>query len=126
MEVPSELQYSENHVWIKVLANQAKVGITDFAQCELGDIVFVELPHVGDVLQVGEPFGSAESVKSVTEFYAPVSGRVVQVNELLHQAPAKVNDSPYEEGWMIVVELSELTDLQALWSSEQYAQTYGV
>jgi glycine cleavage system H protein len=126
MNVPVELKYSEEHEWAKVEGNRVTIGITDFAQGELGDIVFVELPEVGDAIQLGDPFGSVESVKTVSELYAPVSGKVVAINAQLVDAPEKVNESPYGDGWMIVVELSDSSELDQLWTAEKYSATYGV
>jgi glycine cleavage system H protein len=126
MNVPTQLKYSEEHEWAKIEGNRVTIGITDFAQGELGDIVFVELPEVGDTIQFGDPFGSVESVKTVSELYAPVSGKVVEVNVALVDAPEKVNESPYADGWMVVVELSDPTELEQLWTSEKYLATYGI
>jgi glycine cleavage system H protein len=121
MNLPKELRYSEEHEWVKEEGdNKVRVGITDFAQSELGDIVFVELPEVGTEVTAGEPFGSVESVKTVSELYAPVSGKVLEVNGELEDAPEKVNESPYGEGWMIVVEMSDPSDLDKLLSAEKY------
>lgn len=125
MNLPADLKYSEEHEWARVEGGKAVIGITDFAQSELGDIVFVELPEVGDTLTFGEPFGSVESVKTVSELYAPVSGKVVQVNSSLADTPEKVNESPYGEGWMIEVELSNPSELEKLWSAQKYEETYG-
>ena len=125
MNAPAELKYTEEHEWVRVEGNLATVGITDFAQCELGDIVFVELPKVGDTVTKGESFGNVESVKTVSELYAPVSGKVVKVNEALEEAPEKINESPYGDGWMIVVEISDPEELNRLWSAEKYSETYG-
>lgn len=125
MNVPADLKYSEEHEWVRVDGNRATVGITDFAQSELGDIVFVELPKVGDSVEFGEPFGSVESVKTVSELYAPVSGKVVEVNRTLEDAPEKVNQSPYGDGWMIVVEMSDPSELEKLWDADKYKETYG-
>lgn len=125
MNVPADLKYSEEHEWAKVEGNRVTVGITDFAQHELGDIVFVELPAVGDSLEFGEPFGSVESVKTVSELYAPVSGKVVAINEALVDAPEKVNEAPYGDGWMVVVELSDASELDQLWTADKYTATYG-
>jgi len=125
VNVPAQWKYSEEHEWVKVEGALATVGITEFAQAELGDIVFVELPKVGDTLAFGEPFGSVESVKTVSELYAPVSGKVVKVNEALNDSPEKVNASPYDEGWMIVVELTNPDELDQLWTAEKYIETYG-
>lgn len=125
MNVPSELKYSEEHEWAKVDGNRVKIGITDFAQSELGDIVFVELPEVGDSVEFGEPFGSVESVKTVSELYAPISGKVVEINANLEDSPEKVNESPYGDGWMIVVELADASELDKLWTADKYVETYG-
>lgn len=120
MSLPSELRYSEEHEWVKDEGGNLRIGITDFAQSELGDIVFVELPEVGDEVTANEPFGSVESVKTVSELYAPVSGKVVAVNEDLSDSPEFVNESPYEKAWMIVVEPSNAGELEELMSAEQY------
>ncbi len=120
MTTPKELRYSEEHEWVKVEGEKVRIGITSFAQSELGDIVFVELPEVGDELTVNEPFGSVESVKTVSELYAPVSGKVVEVNEDLNDNPEFVNESPYDKAWMIVVELSNSSELDELMTAEQY------
>lgn len=120
MSTPTELRYSKEHEWVKVEDGKARIGITHFAQNELGDIVFVELPEVGDELTLNEPFGSVESVKTVSELYAPVSGKVVEVNEELGDSPEFVNESPYEQAWMVVVELSNPSEVDELMTSEQY------
>jgi glycine cleavage system H protein len=120
MTTPKELRYSEEHEWVKVEGENVRVGITHFAQSELGDIVFVELPEVGDEVTADEPFGSVESVKTVSELYAPVSGKVVEVNEDLSDSPEFVNESPYEKAWMIVIEPSDSSELDNLMSAEQY------
>lgn len=119
---PKELRYSEEHEWVKVEGNLARIGITDFAQSELGDIVFVELPEVGDEVTANEPFGSVESVKTVSELYAPVSGKVVEVNEELNDNPEFVNESPYEKAWMIVVEPTDISEVESLLTAEQYEE----
>ncbi|TMV50684.1 glycine cleavage system protein GcvH [Paenibacillus mesophilus] len=125
MNVPAELKYSEEHEWAKVEGSRVTIGITDFAQSELGDIVFVELPKVGDSVEFGEPFGSVESVKTVSELYAPVTGKVVAVNGGLEDAPENVNKAPYGDGWMIVVEIDDASELDKLWSAEKYTETFG-
>lgn len=124
MNVPDDLKYTEEHEWVRVDGKTVVIGITDFAQDELGDIVFVELPSIGDEVQSGEPFGSVESVKTVSELYAPVSGRVVEVNERLEDSPELVNSSCYGDGWMIKVELSDPSELDRLWSADKYRETY--
>ncbi|MBT2687523.1 glycine cleavage system protein GcvH [Bacillus sp. ISL-47] len=120
MSTPKELRYSEEHEWVKTEDGKIRIGITHFAQSELGDIVFVELPEVGDELTADEPFGSVESVKTVSELYAPVSGKVVEVNEDLNDSPEFVNESPYEKAWMVVVEPSDLSEVDKLMTAEQY------
>jgi len=120
MSTPKDLRYSEEHEWVKVEDGKARIGITHFAQSELGDIVFVELPQVGDEIKSNEPFGSVESVKTVSELYAPISGKVVEVNEGLEDSPEFVNESPYENAWMIVVEPTDTSEIDALMTAEQY------
>lgn len=122
MSTPKELRYTKEHEWIKIEGNKATIGITDFAQSELGDIVFVELPEVGDAISKDQPFGSVESVKTVSELYAPVSGTVVAVNEELSDSPEFVNESPYGTAWMITVELSDEAQLESLMDADAYAQ----
>jgi len=122
MTTPKELRYSEEHEWVKVEGGNARIGITHFAQSELGDIVFVELPEVGTELKADEPFGSVESVKTVSELYAPVSGKVVEVNEELNDSPEYVNESPYEKAWMIVIEPSDSSEIDQLMTAEQYEE----
>lgn len=122
MSTPKELRYTKEHEWVKVEDGKVRIGITDFAQSELGDIVFVELPQVGDELEINEPFGSVESVKTVSELYAPISGKVVEVNEELEDSPELVNESPYENAWMIVVEPADTSQLEELLTAEQYEE----
>ncbi|MEK5323441.1 glycine cleavage system protein GcvH [Aeribacillus sp. FSL M8-0254] len=122
MNTPKELRYSEEHEWVKVEGDKVRIGITDFAQSELGDIVFVELPEVGDGIVADEPFGSVESVKTVSELYAPISGKVVEVNEELDDNPEYVNESPYEKAWMIVVEPNDIQDVEKLMTAEEYEE----
>ena len=120
MSLPQDLKYSEDHEWIKVEGNTVTIGITDFAQSELGDIVFVELPEEGDDISKGDSFGSVESVKTVSELYAPVSGSVVAVNEELEDSPELVNENPYEGAWMLKVELSDESELDNLLDAAGY------
>ncbi|MEK5381867.1 glycine cleavage system protein GcvH [Niallia sp. FSL W8-0635] len=122
MTVPKDLRYSKEHEWVKVEGENARVGISHFAQSELGDIVFVELPEVGDEVTANEPFGSVESVKTVSELYAPISGKVVEVNEELSDNPEFVNESPYEKAWMVVIEPSDKADIETLMTAEQYEE----
>ncbi|MGZ4030638.1 MAG: glycine cleavage system protein GcvH [Tumebacillaceae bacterium] len=118
--VPNNLKYSKEHEWVRVEGNRAVIGITDFAQSELGDIVFVELPEAGSDLTVDATFGTVESVKTVSDLYAPISGKIVEVNSALVDSPEKVNESSYEDGWMIVVEMSDASQLDNLLSPEAY------
>jgi glycine cleavage system H protein len=122
MSVPVEFRYSEEHEWVKVEGDKVRIGITKFAQAELGDIVFVELPEVGDEVTINEPFGSVESVKTVSELYAPISGKVVEINEGLSDDPQFVNESPYDKAWMIVIEPSDQSQIDALMTAEKYEE----
>jgi glycine cleavage system H protein len=122
MEFPEELKYTEEHEWVLVEAEIVSVGITDFAQDALGDVVFVELPAVGTLVEVGKPFGVVESVKAVSDVYAPVSGEVVEVNEELPDAPEVINTSPYEDGWMIKIRFSDPGQLDDLLDAEAYQE----
>jgi glycine cleavage system H protein len=125
MNLPKELKYSEEHEWAKLDGNRVTIGITDFAQSELGDIVFVELPEAGDEVEAGSSFGTVESVKTVSELYAPISGKVVEVNGELSDSPELINEGPYEGGWMIVVEMSDPAELDQLLTPEKYIEMYG-
>ena len=125
MAVPSEFKYSKEHEWVKVEGNTATIGITEYAQGVFGDIVFVELPDVDDEINEGDTFGSVESVKTVSELYAPVSGKIVETNDELEDSPEFVNESPYEKAWMVKVELSDESQLDELLSAEQYSEMIG-
>jgi glycine cleavage system H protein len=122
MSIPKELRYSKEHEWVSQEGSTSKIGITHFAQAELGDIVFVELPSVGDELKADEPFGSVESVKTVSELYAPISGKVVAVNEELEDSPEFVNESPYEKAWMVEIEPSDSSELEKLMTADAYEE----
>ncbi|MCM3797849.1 glycine cleavage system protein GcvH [Caldibacillus thermoamylovorans] len=122
MGTPKDFRFSKEHEWVKVEGDKVRVGISDFAQSELGDIVFVELPEVGKKLQVNEPFGSVESVKTVSELYAPISGTIVEVNEQLTDSPELVNESPYEQAWMVVIEPEDPSELETLMTADEYDQ----
>lgn len=122
MNIPSQLQYTKEHEWIDIVDGTATIGITDWAQSELGDIVFVELPQVGDSVEMGESFGTIEAVKAVSDLYAPVSGKVIEVNAILESDPMVINSSPFEEGWMIKVEISDDSELDSLLSSAAYGE----
>ena len=122
MEVPENLLYTQEHEWIRVDKNNAIVGITQFAQDQLGDIVFVELPEVGMVIEKETPFGVVESVKTVSDLYAPVSGTVKAVNQDLESSPEQVNNAPYGSGWIIEIEISDKNELEKLMSPEKYIE----
>lgn len=120
MSLPDDLLYSKEHVWVRREGSDLRIGITDFAQDEYGDVVFVELPEVDDKIERDEPFGSLESVKTVSELYAPINGTVVEVNELLSDKPERVNESPYQQAWMVVIEAEDDDQLDELLSAEEY------
>ena len=122
MEVPENLLYTQEHEWIRVDGNNAIVGITQFAQDQLGDIVFVELPEVGTVIEQETPFGVVESVKTVSDLYAPISGTVKAVNQDLESSPEQVNKAPYGSGWIIEIEISDKNELEKLMSPEKYTE----
>jgi glycine cleavage system H protein len=118
--VPENLHYSKDHEWVRVEADTAVIGITDYAQNSLGDVVYVELPKAGEDFTANESFGSVESVKAVSEMFTPVSGRVVDVNGSLNDEPEKVNKDPYGEGWMIKVRMSNPGEVDSLLTAAEY------
>lgn len=118
--IPDDLHYSKDHEWVRVEGNIAVVGITDYAQDSLGDVVYAELPKPGDEFAANEPFGSVESVKAVSEVFSPVSGEIEGTNEALTDAPEKVNQDPYGEGWMIRVKMSKPLEVDSLLSAAEY------
>lgn len=120
MEFPENLKYSKEHEWARLDGNRVVIGITDFAQDELGDVVFVELPAAGATLEAMGTFGVVESVKAVSDLYVPISGTVVEVNTALEDRPELVNESPYDAGWMIIIEPSNPDDFQQLLSAAEY------
>lgn len=122
MELPDNLRYSKEHEWAMLEGGVVTVGITDYAQSELGDVVYVELPKVGDTVTEGDTFGVVESVKSVTDLCSPVSGKVVEINTGLEEEPESVNASPYKLGWMIKVECADEGEMELLMTSKQYAE----
>ncbi len=117
---PSDLKYDKEHEWIRVEGDVAVIGISDFAQDQLGEVVYVDLPAVGDTVNAGDTFGEVESVKSVSELFSPVTGEVVKVNDELDGAPESINDDAYGAGWMIEVKIADPAELDALMSSEDY------
>jgi glycine cleavage system H protein len=120
MEFPGGLRYTKEHEWIRVEGDQGYVGITDYAQQELGDVVYVELPDAGGTVQYMEPFGVVESVKAVSDLFSPITGAVKQVNEELFNQPELVNSDPYGQGWMVLVQIGDPTQLETLMTAEQY------
>jgi glycine cleavage system H protein len=117
---PADLKYDKEHEWVRVEGSEAVIGISDFAQDQLGEVVYVDLPSVGDELVAGETFGEIESVKSVSELYAPVSGTVLEVNDTLGSTPESINSDPYGDGWMIKVSIADASQVAGLLSPEDY------
>ncbi len=122
MNVPKELLYTEEHEWVNEKNHDTIIGITDFAQSQLGDIIFLELPDIGDKIIAGEPFGEVEAVKTVSELYAPVNGTVIEVNDDLEDSPGKVNQDCYGEGWIIKIKLDETIEKDNLLDHQGYAK----
>ena len=120
MNIPKNLKYTKDHEWVKIDGNIATIGITSFAQSELGDIVFVEVDTEGEVLESEEVFGTIEAVKTVSDLFMPISGEVIEFNENLEDSPELINTSPYDEGWIIKSTVSEDADLESLLSAEEY------
>jgi glycine cleavage system H protein len=125
MNVPANLKYTKEHEWIRLEGEVAYVGITDYAQSELGEIVFVEIETVGESLSEGEVFGTVEAVKTVSDLYLPIDGKILEFNEELEDAPELVNDDPYNEGWMIKVEVTDITQIDHLLSASEYEALIG-
>lgn len=125
MNIPQELKYTKDHEWIRIDGDSATVGITDFAQGELGDIVYLDITTVGQDLSQHEVFGTVEAVKTVSDLYMPLSGKVAGINPLLDGNPEKVNEDPYGDGWMIKVEISKAEELEGLLSADAYKELIG-
>ena len=125
MSIPEGLKYTKDHEWIKVDGNIATVGITDFAQGELGDIVYVDISSVGNQVGQHEVFGTVEAVKTVSDLFMPISGKVIEFNKALDTAPEKVNSDPYGDGWMVKVELSNASEVSSLLTAAQYKELIG-
>jgi glycine cleavage system H protein len=123
MNVPKNLKYTNDHEWVKVDGEIATIGITDFAQGELGDIVYVEVDTLEETLDKEEVFGTVEAVKTVSDLFMPISGEILEFNESLETNPEKVNDNPYEDGWMIKIKISDASELEELLSPEDYENT---
>ncbi|MXW42303.1 MAG: glycine cleavage system protein GcvH [Acidimicrobiia bacterium] len=120
--VPSQLRYSEDHEWTKIEGNRVYLGITDYAQDALGDVVYIDLPEVGTAVHKGEAFSEVESTKSVSEIYAPVSGVIAQINSDLVDHPERLNEDPYGEGWICVIETTDLSEVDQLMDGAAYSQ----
>ena len=120
MQIPDDLRYSSDHEWIRVEGDRVRIGITDFAQDALGDVVFVDLPEVGAAVEASASISEVESTKSVSDIYAPVSGNVAEVNTDLADAPERLNEDPYGEGWICIIELSDAAELDKLLSADAY------
>ena len=125
MNVPANLKYTKEHEWVRVEGDNAFVGITDFAQSELGEIVFVEVETVGETLNQGDVFGSVEAVKTVSDLFLPVGGEILEFNEKLEDAPELVNSDPYGEGWMVKIAIADVAELEGLLSAEEYSALLG-
>lgn len=125
MNIPQELKYTKDHEWVKIEGDTATIGVTDFAQSELGDIVYVEVETLDETLQKEEVFGTVEAVKTVSDLFMPVSGEIIEFNDSLEDEPEKVNDDPYGKGWMIKVKLSDSSEVEELLSADEYKEVIG-
>lgn len=125
MNIPAGLKYTKDHEWVKIDGNVATVGITDFAQGELGDIVYVDITSLGQQVGQHDVFGTVEAVKTVSDLFMPVSGKVLEINPILEKSPEKVNEDPYGDGWMVKVEISKADEASALLTAEQYKELIG-
>ena len=126
MNFPAELKYTKDHEWIKIEGNEATIGITEFAQRELGDIVYVDIPSVGKDVAKEEVFGTVEAVKTVSDLFMPITGSITEVNALLDSQPELVNSDPYGDGWMVKVKLSNASEVEGLLSADDYQSITGV
>ena len=126
MNIPSDLKYTKDHEWIRIEGDIATVGITDFAQGELGDIVYVEVETLDETLDRDEVFGTVEAVKTVSDLFLPLSGEIIELNELLEDEPEKVNTDPYGDGWMIKVKMNDASEIDSLMSEAEYKELIGV
>ena len=125
MSIPKELRYSEDHEWIKVDGNKARIGITAFAQSELGDIVFVDLKPVGTKMKQGERFGTVEAVKAVSDLYSPITGEITELNPMLEKSPEIVNKEPYSGGWMVKMKIANTIEVGSLLDAKKYRELIG-
>jgi glycine cleavage system H protein len=125
MQFPAELKYSKEHEWLKVEGDTATIGITAFAQKELGDIIFVDIDALGDTIEQNEIFGSVEAVKTVSDLFMPISGEIIEINDVLKDQPELVNSKPYDDGWMIKIKITDTSQIDTLLSSEAYQALIG-
>ena len=125
MNFPSELKYTNDHEWLKIEGDIAYVGVTDFAQNELGDIVYIEVDTVGDSVNEGDVFGTIEAVKTVSDLFIPVDAEIIEFNSALEDAPEKVNEAPYEDGWIVKIKISDMTQIDGLLSADEYKALIG-
>lgn len=125
MNIPKDLKYTKEHEWVKVEGNTGTVGVTDFAQGELGDIIYVDVTTVGNDVAMGDTFGTIEAVKTVSDMYAPVSGKIAEFNSAVNDNPASINQDPYGAGWLVKIEISNMGDLNSLLSPEDYGKLIG-
>lgn len=125
MDTPEELKYTKDHEWTRIEGDTAITGITDFAQSELGDIIFIELPNVGQRIKKDDPFGTIEAVKTVADLFAPLSGEVLEVNDSLEDTPETVNDDPYGDGWLVKIRLSDSNETGSLMTADEYREVSG-
>ncbi len=125
MSIPANLKYTKEHEWLRVEGDSAFIGITDFAQSELGEIVFVEVETIGETLAAGEVFGTVEAVKTVSELFLPVGGEVVEFNDALESKPELINDDPYGEGWIVKINITDPSEAESLLSADEYQALLG-
>ena len=125
MNIPQELKYTKDHEWVKIDGNVATIGVTDFAQGELGDIVYVEVETVGETMEREEVFGTVEAVKTVSDLFLPLAGEIIEFNESLEDTPEKVNTDPYGDGWMVKIQISDEAEIASLMSPEEYKELIG-
>ena len=125
MDIKENLKYTKDHEWVKLEGNIATIGITDFAQSELGDIIFLEFPNIDEHFSSGDVFGTIEAVKTVSDMYMPLTGKVIDINEDLNDSPEEVNDDPYENGWMVKIQIEDNIDKSELLDSQSYTELIG-
>lgn len=125
MKIPQELKYTKDHEWVKIEGDTATIGVTDFAQGELGDIVYVEVETLDETLEKEEVFGTVEAVKTVSDLFMPLSGEIIEFNDSLEDEPEKVNEDPYGEGWMIKIKMSDTSEVDSLLSADEYKEVVG-